>query len=262
MWGFVHNDFLEFWISLAGDLSGTTSSQAGDIMQYNWMSIPIEVSCAATKVTVAKRSNHADLLSGLRYFRDHALKPLPSGRRMIQSYYSHSPQLAMLLIRNPKAREAGLVIIEHFSKLGHAFANNKALKHMLDSDILVIPPKVESAISTVTEVIKQKGSDDLQRELVLLRQVLDEYKGVSIHVAVNKLSSIDKEDTGQIMTVVNPHMLAPGGPKVDWDLIRKNLPDWIEQEGRVKDPNLPVSLRIKEGVISTKVVIFKGDVRE
>lgn len=262
MWGYVHNDFLKFWISLAGDLSGTTSSQAGDIMQYNWMSIPIEVSCAATKVTVAKRSNHADLLSGLRYFRDHALKPLPSGRRMIQSYYSHSPQLAMLIIRNPKAREAALVIIEHFSKLGYAFANNKALKHMLDSNILVIPPNVETAISTVTEVIKENGSDDLQREIVLLRQVLDEYKGVSIRVAVNKLSSIDKADTGQIMTVVNPHMLAPGGPRVDWDLIRKNLPDWTEQEGRIKDPNLPVSIRIKDGVISNKVVIFKSDVQK
>lgn len=254
MWGYVHNDFLEFWISLAGDLSGTPLSQAGDIMQYNWMSYPIEVSCAASKVTVAEHSNHSGLLAGLRSFRDHALKPLPNGRRMIQSYYSHSPQLAMLLIRNPKARNAALVIIEHFSKLGHAFANKKALEQMLNSGTLVVPPKVATAISTVTEVIKTNGSDQLQREVVLLQQILDEYKDVSIRVAVRKLSSINKTNTGQIMTVVNPHLLDPGSPKVDWDLIRKYLPDLVKQKGQADDPNSPVYIRVKDGVIQNNIL--------
>ncbi len=228
MWGFVHNDFLEFWISFAGDLSGTARSQADDIMQYNWMSLPIEVSCAASKVTVAKRRDYANLLAGLRSFRDHGLKLLQSGRRMIQTYYSHSPELAMLVIRNQKTRDASLVIIEHFSRLGHAFASRERLQRLLDSETPVVPPKVRKAVATVMKVIEAKGSEELRRELVSLREVLDEFERASVGEAMHKASSMTKAEKGRVMTVINPHALAPGSRKVDWELIRKHLPESVE----------------------------------
>jgi hypothetical protein len=224
MWGFVHNDFLDFWITFAGNLSGTTRSQADDIMQYNWMSLPIDVSCVASKVTVEERKDAANLLEGLRAFRDKGLKPLQIGRRWIQAYYSHSPELAMLLIRDPDARQAAVEVIANFSELGRAFANHKTLENMLNANTLVLPKEVEVAIQRVLRTIEKEGSPELRQEVEPLRETIRSFQGLTLAQAIGRVESMTPAEKGGVMTVVRPRDLAPASRKADWSLLRKHLP--------------------------------------
>ena len=224
MWGFVHNGFLDFWITFAGNLSGTVQSQAADIMQYNWMSLPIDVSCVASKVTVAERNDAPKLLEGLRAFRDKGLKPLQAGRHWIQLYYSHSPELAMLLIRDPEARRAALDVIEHFSGLGNAFANHKTLEELLNANAPVLPKKVEVAIRRVLSTIEKEGSPELQQEIELVRETMRSFQGLTLAQLLSRVETMTPAEKGGAMSVVNPRNLAPTSRKADWPLIRKHLP--------------------------------------
>lgn len=224
MWGFVHDDFLEFWTSFAGNLGGATRSEADNIMQYNWMSLPVDLSCVASKVTVAERKDAPTLLEGLRAFRDKGLKPLQVGRRWIQVYYSHSPELAMLLIRDVEARKAAAEIIEHFSELGKAFAHHRTLERMLNSNSQVLPKAVEGAIQRVLRTIEKEGSPELRREVEPIRETLRPFRGLSLTEAVNLVEGMTPAEKGGAMAVMRPHALSPASRQADWSLIRKHLP--------------------------------------
>lgn len=123
MLGYDFNDFINFFIHLRSGLRSTKQSLGDDIMTYNWMSWPITVPvpdtlCVASKVAMAMSAEYATVLDGLRGFRDKIMKPLAVGRRWIQTYYSHSPEMAILLIGNSEARQGGQVIVEHFPQFG------------------------------------------------------------------------------------------------------------------------------------------------
>ena len=192
-------------------------------MQYNWMSVPVEVSCVASKVTVAQRKDSDSLLNGLRAFRDHGLKPMQTGRRLIQSYYSHSPEMAMLLIRDSKARAAAMEIIEHFSELGHAFNNHASLEQMLDANAAVLPEHVESAIQQVLALIDEKGSPELRREVEPLSETIRSFRGLSLAQAFDVVNTMAPAEKGGAMNVVHPQKLAPASRKADWELIREYM---------------------------------------
>jgi hypothetical protein len=224
MWGFVHDDFLNFWITFAGNLSGTIRSQADDIMQYNWMSLPIDLSCAASKVTVGERKDASMLLEGLRAFRDKGLKPLQVGRRWIQTYYSHSPELAMLLIRDPEGRKAALEVIAHFASLGQAFASHRVLEQMLSTNGPIVPKTVEAAIQRVLHTIEKEGSAELRREVEPIRNTIRSFQGRSLSQAMTLIEAMTPAEKGGALNVVRPRDLAPASRKADWMLIRKHLP--------------------------------------
>jgi hypothetical protein len=224
MWGFVHDDFLEFWVTFAGNLSGTTRARADDIMQYNWMSVPIEVSCVASKVTASLKKEPEPLLNGLRAFRDHALKPIPSGRRWIQTYYNHSPELAMLLIADAKARRSALLVIEHFSRLGRAFSQHQELERLIDQNQQILPRDIASAIERIASLIEKKGSAELRRELGALRHELKSIAGMSLADAIARAEGDTRDATEGVLPIIRPHAFGSASKKANWKVIRKNLP--------------------------------------
>jgi hypothetical protein len=223
MWGFVHEGFLNFWISLAGSLSGTTSDMAGDIMQYNWMSLPIEISCVASKIVTRDQRDQDGVLEGLRTFRDHALKPLGIGRQWMQTYYRHSPELAMILIGDEQARHAGLAIVRHFSEMGHTIRRQEAFGKLLERNPPLLPQKVQEAIAVVTTAIQKKGSKELKKELSEFHRVLSSFKRLSLVDAIRVGDQLKKRQQGRPLKVVNPASLSPASREVDWRVIRKNL---------------------------------------
>ncbi len=224
MWGFVHNDFLNFWVTFAGNLSGATRTQADDIMQYNWMSLPADVSCVASKVSVAERKDASTLLEGLRAFRDKGLKPLQVGRHWIQTYYSHSPELAMLLLRDAEARKAAVDVIVHFAELGKAFANHRTLERMLTANAPVLPQNIDAAIQRLLRTVEKSGSPELQREVEPIRESLRPFQGLTLAQAMALVDHMAPAEKGGAMSVIRPRDLSPASRKADWQLIRQHLP--------------------------------------
>ena len=75
--GSGHSDVTSFWAGLAGELSGPTFTLGNEAFRYNYIPIAAPITCVATEVASAELSDAPSLLSGLRQFRDKALK---SGR--------------------------------------------------------------------------------------------------------------------------------------------------------------------------------------
>lgn len=223
MWGYVHDDFLGFWITFAGEVSGTPRELVDDIMQYNWMSFPMIISCAATKIAVAERKDHKELLDGVRSFRDNALKPLNLGRHWMQTYYSHSPELAMLMIKDAEIRKAGLFIVEHFSRVGHAITNKKSMMKMLESDKQFLPNEVAHAIYFVLDNIEKNGSEELKQDVREIRSLVPSLETLPISKVMLEARRMKDYQEGQLMGVVKPTLFAPVSKKVDWKLIRQYL---------------------------------------
>lgn len=224
MWGFSHTDFLDFWFTFAGNLGGAARSLADDIMQYNWMSLPVEISCVASKVVASQSPRAESLLTGLRAFRDQALKPTANGRRWMQAYYSHSPELAMLLVRDANARKAALRVIEHFSSLGNSFTHRAELEKLVDAKQAVIPDDVNAGIESIIAALEQRGSAELRQELPALRREIAALRATTLEGVLRRAGRDRLREADKPQMAVRPRALAPASRKADWTLIRRHLP--------------------------------------
>lgn len=164
MWGGWHEDFLQFWSDLAGELSGDMYSLARDACQYNWMSISGPIVCAAEAVT-NEINGKEEILRGIRIFRDYCLKDFPGGRLLVQSYYRNSPELTGILSEDKEARDEALKVLKYFSKLGVVFSDNKAYEELLRSDEPIIPNDMNSIIIGVFERLEKHASTQLSNDL-------------------------------------------------------------------------------------------------
>lgn len=236
MWGSGHNNFLEFWRSFAGELTGTLLSGASRIMQYNWMSEPIsiELDCVASKIAVADSKDYGRILSGLRAFRDEGLKPLADGRRLMQLYYRHSPELAMLLLKNSEARKNAMQIVTHFSMLGEAAKNHKKLEQLGARNEPLMPAGVAASARRIFALIEKEGSKELQVDAARVHKEMDALGSLTLSEAMHAAGQRKKVMAGDPSMAIRQHDLAPASRKADWDLIRKNLPEY---QGTVTPPD-------------------------
>ena len=225
MWGYRHEDFLELWTAVSEDLTDTQQDYAADIMWYNWMSQPIQlkIQCVASKIVAAGRKDRKELLRGLRFFRDRALKPLDAGRFWIQTYYRHSPELAMILLKDSGARGAAVIVAKHFSQIGNTFAGegDKAAGQLEKE--LFVPPHVSDAACTLLDVIEESGSREMRLEVVELRSTLASMMNMSVHDAMIQATRMMKRQNGRGLRIVDPHDRAPGSREVDWGAIQKYI---------------------------------------
>lgn len=225
MWGFLHENFLGLFSTLRGNLPGGAARDlTDDIIEYNWILGEVSEECVASKVAAALLDEPQPVLSGLRAFRDYGLKPTSSGRRWIQSYYSHSPEIAMLLIGDEKVRRSALSVVKHFSMLGQALSQHQELERLLDKNQQVLPRDVSSAIESIVALIEKKGSTELRQELGALRQELKSLEGMSLADAIRRPEGGTGAAKGGVLPIIRPAALSPASKKADWALIRKNLP--------------------------------------
>ena len=227
MWGYLHSTYPDFYTSLQGDLSGTTRSLASDINVYNYMAIPapsVDWQCVASKVAMATSPDYTSVLDGLRSFRDKVLKTRKDGRRWIQSYYSHSPEMAMRLIASSEARRAAQTIVEHFSTLGRAFNHPDDLDRLARSADPALPPNVAKAIRTVLKEFESNGSSGLKEIVTDVRAFLRPYRTMTIRDAVRRVAAMEPVTERRGAPTVRPREYSPGSRNVDWPLIKRHLP--------------------------------------
>ncbi|MGE0645526.1 MAG: hypothetical protein AB7P24_17845 [Nitrospira sp.] len=229
MWGFDFGDFTSYYLQLRSNLASATQVLADDIMSYNWqippLTVPVpETLCVASKVAMAMSPEYAKVLDGLRTFRDKVMKPMVVGRQWMQSYYSHSPEMAILLIGDSESRKAAQVIVEHFSRIGQTLKEPEGSARLAKSQDPVLPPLVIESIKTISKVIQAKGSKELKQKLAEVRELLKPFEGLAVSQAAQKVSTMEKAGRGKDAPRVQPLKFAPGSQQVDWELIKKNVP--------------------------------------
>lgn len=222
MWSSGHNDVIDFWYALNGELSGATRSDAREIMRYNWMSVPgaIEI-CVASRVATEDFEDAADQLDGLRAFRDEGLKPLVRGRQLMQLYYRHSPELATLLMEDRGARAAAGEIVRHFAGLGRAALNHAVLEKYIRANEPLMPDNVKAAADRIFELIDAQGSEALRDDAAVVEAQLRRYGSLPLHQVMaiaEREAEAGAKDAGP---AVDPLDFAPASRDVDWDRIRE-----------------------------------------
>jgi hypothetical protein len=180
LWGSHHNNVLEFWSSLAGELDAAGRSGGAHIMYYDWMSVLDPDACAATRVAVRQLRDPEATLKGLRLFRDHALRGLPQGRALINSYYRNSPEIALLLLGNKESAADSGRILEYFSRLGQTAARHASYKKFAAENQALIPSEIEGSIERLLGTLQERGSPELKADLGRVRQAFEAVRGRSI----------------------------------------------------------------------------------
>ncbi len=226
MWGSGHQNLLEYWTSLSGELSGQTWTDANEILRYNWASIsaPIDLSCVASKVAAAELGDYAATVNDLRAFRDTGLKPYVEGREMMRLYYRHSPELAELLIKNPDARKQAAAVVKHFSKLGAAANNRKALESMFAADAPVVPKDIDASVRALMKLVGDRGSPELRKDTATAQKQYQRVSALTFSQAMKLADSAPRADDAEAISPVRQQDLAPASRKADWRLIRSALP--------------------------------------
>jgi|GEM_PF-1306366 len=260
MWGSGHDDMLEFWQSLSGELSGYTLGEGMEIMQYNWMSEPEVIDCVASKVAAAELKDYDKAIDGLRAFRDQALKPTVDGRNLIQIYYRHSPEIAMLLIKNPEVKKQATKIVSHFSMIGEATVKHQKLEKLAAKKQQIIPANILRSAESVFNLVNRQGSKELQADMMIVKAQIKKYAGLDINAAIQKSSELKKVNNDDPKFAINQHDFAPVSRKADWALIAQNLPEIKltdpDQINEKDDEILTGDVRKEETFILQKLVLF------
>ncbi len=225
LWGGGHNNALEFWTSLSGEISGNTWNDANEIFRYNWMSIsaPIEINCVASKVASRAFRDYDEKIKNLRAFRNEGLKPYAIGRQLMQSYYRHSPEMAILLIKDPKARKHAALLISHFSQLGKASHDRKLFEKMAGRDARFIPERIGKSVKAIFSLIQEQGSKELKRDMIKAQRLFQKVEKMKYSEVIDFTNTLKKADGISIKPVIQGKY-APASKKADWKLIRENLP--------------------------------------
>ncbi len=181
MWGnSPNNNFLNYWYSLSGNLTSAQRTPASDIPYYNWMSVLDPDACAATRITASRMANPESVLSGLRKFRDLALKKFPEGRQLANDYYRNSPEITQLLLQHPDYMPDALNVIGYFSGFGDTIGNNERYKKTMASDPVFVPEKVQVSVDKLFSLFEKQGGETLRLDAGKARQSYERYRGMKL----------------------------------------------------------------------------------
>ncbi len=166
MVGTQHSTVIAFWNDLGGELNSSQRPGAQTVMNYNWMPVLLPSSCVATKVATANLgdADSDSLLGGLRRFRDQAMLPWPGGRELANIYYRNSPEIALILLRNPALVPDALAVMKHFSNMGDLLTTHQRFLPFSQADGPVVPREAADAVQRIVKALAAQGSDSLKRD--------------------------------------------------------------------------------------------------
>lgn len=212
--GSHHNNTLEFWNSLSGELDSSQRPLAQEIMRYNWMSVAAPISCVASKVATLQERNPDELLSGLRKFRDLALKNWLHGRELINMYYRNSPELAVILLKNPNLVPEALNVIKHFSALGNKVGNHQAYQAMILGKQMFIPSDIADSVDKILGIIGKTGSPELKADVTKLRSDFRTYKSLTVQQVESKITALKAKQKTKPLPEIRQNSLSKSSSKL------------------------------------------------
>ena len=158
LWGRpAHDDVLSFWSALSNAITPEQRDLGYEILYFNYMPVPEPDACVATQVSEASLPDARPTLAGLRLFRDRVLKSATGGEQLINFYYRHSSEMALLLARNPRSIPDSLRVIQHFAALGDLVADPERYQHALTTHQVVISAEVSQSIERLLELFVTRG---------------------------------------------------------------------------------------------------------
>lgn len=213
IWGNYHADFDSFWSTLAGNLTAGERTDAQQIMYYNWMNVPEPSSCVATKVAAELASEPEAFLDGLRNFRDYGLGEFGGGRRLIQMYYSNSPEMALRLLFEPELRQEAFEIARIFADIGDTLVSNDRLKKIAATNQPVIDKELGERMRSLMEALGKEASPELQSAMRMATEVIDSIEGLDYSTLRDRIAQIEADRPERAKVTLRQWDLTPASQK-------------------------------------------------
>ena len=213
LWGSYHDGFLDYWYSLSGELTSAQAAPAQRAMFYDWMSVVEPGSCVASKITTRGLDDRDNVLANLRTFRDKALKPFPGGRRLANLYYRHSPELALILLKDEALRADALAVVRYFAQVGAVLDSNARSRKSLGGNAALIDAQMAARIDKLIAAFTTSASDDLKHDLVQVKQALETVRGQSFETLALRVAEAKSRRDDANSVRLRQSDLAPGSAK-------------------------------------------------
>jgi hypothetical protein len=214
MWGNSPNyNMIAFWGALSGEISSAQSTPGHEIMYYDYMSVLAPGSCVATKVTTASLERPEPVLAGVRAFRDLVLKPVANGRELANTYYRNSPEIAVLLARNPSYLPDSLRVLQHFSAIGDAVGHHQQLGRLVAANDVVLPGEVQKSIERLMALLGKDGGRTLRKDLQLVARAYEMIKPLRWNEMTDVVGKLKEQGAGKPLVRIAPAAFSPESRK-------------------------------------------------
>jgi hypothetical protein len=124
------------------------------------MPVPEPNACAARQVS-ASQPDRGSTLAGLRLFRERVLGSVAGGQQLIDSYYRHSSEMALLLLKNPGSIPDSLTVMRHFAALGELVADPVRYQQALAAREPVVSGEAARSSERLLDLFATRGGPTL-----------------------------------------------------------------------------------------------------
>ena len=95
-------------------------------------------------------------------------------------YYRNSPEIALILLRNPQFVPEAVKVMRHFSHLGAAFGRHELNKKLTLENPELLPKGIMASIVMLTEALAKTGSMELKHDVKQVRREAERLRDISL----------------------------------------------------------------------------------
>jgi hypothetical protein len=168
-WGSDADNIGEYWPRLCQELA-TTGQRDDAVRALGFNDIAVR-NCVCVIRDLFVRAADADtVVRSLQELRDLALRPSPAGQRIMELYYRHSAEVAVLLARDPESRAAAETLFRRAAAARRELATGK-------EDAVLLDPRHAEMARTLIASLQRRGSAGLVQDLELVKDLVDDLEG-------------------------------------------------------------------------------------
>jgi hypothetical protein len=183
-WGSDADNIGEYWPRLCQELA--TTGQRNDAVRALGLNDIAVRNCVCVIRDLFLRAAGGDsVVRDLQEFRDLALQPTPSGRRIVDLYYRHSAEVAALALRDPELRAAAETLFRRAAGARRELESGKG-------DAVLLDQRHAELARTLIARLQRRGSAELVQDLELVKDLVDDFEGLRVDEVRAKLGREDR----------------------------------------------------------------------
>jgi hypothetical protein len=183
-WGSDADNIGEYWPRLCQELA-TTGQRDDAVRALGFNDIAVRNCVCIVRDLFARAAGADSVIRNLQELRDLALRPTPSGQRIVELYYRHSGEVAALALRDPEIRAAAETLFRR------AAGARRALETAKGDEVLLDQRHAELARTLIAR-LQRRGSAELVQDLELVKDLVDDFEGLQVDEVRARLGRSDR----------------------------------------------------------------------
>jgi hypothetical protein len=168
----------DHWDRLCGELSSAQRPDAIKALTFNDIDVS---SCVCTvNLAFAGQTNASTVIPAVRQFRDRGLRSSPMGRRIIETYYRHTAEIAKQVVSDDSLRQSAIHLFSRVAEVESLLRRDAQDEILLDAETAKIAREFIARL-------RQAASDELRAALDLVEPLVGDFEGLPARAVRAKL---------------------------------------------------------------------------